>query len=520
MTPDLEGKPEDDVEVVQALKKMKYAMQRLRIANSVLKNRFADFWTQREELMASTLRRYVLMEKKRLESMLSACNQCLEQIPTDGVIDEHYRSKTGDVTFVKTASLDGKSRLPTPKPKRREDVTVLSSSTQGSIDKGRVPTPAHQLEKKIQTLVEMGFTRNSSGKALREAKGDTSQAVALLLAGNKAMKMMTGRKRTSTSPVKRRAVSSASSTTTTTTTTTTESEIPSKSMPSPPKRTVRPVIGKSDAKEIAHQAMIAARKRKERSKRDLLSHNDEDENNDGFKNQALFQFLKQLTSPQGTKGGRRCSTYSKVKGALIDEFGESAFKEDKIKVQEYLRTGGKGPAPSLPPDSSVSTKTSSGENYVVETSKNTRIGLICRSDGTVMWKRNADSSLPRLYDRLVSINDDKIKYEGQEGEVCADLDTPIALKFSKRSSSFSCSLPFVLVECVAYIRTHGMAVDGIFRKNGNLGQCSALRDAFVKYVICLLKHRSLSLSLSFISEHTHTYTSGMNKKKVRYPTWK
>ena len=194
---------------------MKYAMSRLRVADTVLKNRLSDFWMQREELMGSALRGFVLMKKKRLEKMLQACNRCLEQIPTDGMIDEHYRSTRQDVTFVKTASLNAKDRLPTPKPRKgSKDVKIPPpgiTKQNSARDKARAPTPAHQLEKKILILEEMGFSRNSSAKALRESKGDTEQAVALLVAGNKAMKMMTGRKRTSTQPVpKSGSVSTAS----------------------------------------------------------------------------------------------------------------------------------------------------------------------------------------------------------------------------------------------------------------------------------------------------------------------
>ena len=227
--------------------------------------------------------------------------------------------------------------------------------------------------------------------------------------------------------------------------------------------------------------MKAVKERKTRSQMNLLDGVEKDvetkKSSNEFKNQELFQYLKELTSSsRSRKGGRRCSTYSKVKDALIEKFGESTFKADKTQVQEYLRTGGKGPAPSLPPTK----EEEEVESYVVETTDSKRIGLICRADGRVMWKRDKDSNLPKLSDRLLSIN--KIKYQGQEGQICEDVDTPISLRFSKTSSSSSsCTLPFVLVECVAYIRSHGMKVDGIFRKNGNLGQASALRDAFLNY---------------------------------------
>ena len=66
-----------------------------------------------------------------------------------------------------------------------------------------------------------------------------------------------------------------------------------------------------------------------------------------FKNQELFQYLKELTS-SSRKGGRRCSTYAKVKDALIEKFGESVFKADKSR-SGVSSNRGKGPAPSLPP---------------------------------------------------------------------------------------------------------------------------------------------------------------------------
>ena len=255
--------------------------------------------------------------------------------------------------------------------------------------------------------------------------------------------------------------------------------------------------------ELAREAMKAAKERKARSQMNLLDgveEDDETKSSNEFKNQELFQYLKELTS-SSRKGGRRCSTYAKVKDALIEKFGESVFKADKSQVQEYLRTGGKGPAPSLPP-----TKEEEVESYVVETTDSKRIGLICRADGRVMWKRNKDSNLPKLNDRLLSIN--KIKYQGQEGQICEDLDAPISLRFSKTSSSSSCTLPFVLVECVAYIRSHGMKVDGIFRKNGNLGQASALRDAFLKYESEKSQTPDLELMLGMSNDgHVRTVAS-------------
>ena len=203
--------------------------------------------------------------------------------------------------------------------------------------------------------------------------------------------------------------------------------------------------------ELAREAMKAAKERKARSQMNLLDGLEEDgetkSSSNEFKNQELFQYLKELTS-SSKKGGRRCSTYAKVKDALIEKFGESVFKADKSQVQEYLRTGGKGPAPSLPPTTTGTStkeeeKDENDESYVVETSESKRIGLICRADGRVIWKRNVDSNLPRLHDRLVSIN--KIKYQGQEGDMCTDLDTPISLRFLKSvdSSSSSITLPFV-----------------------------------------------------------------------------
>ena len=64
------------------------------------------------------------------------------------------------------------------------------------------------------------------------------------------------------------------------------------------------------------------------------------------------------------------------------------------------------------------------------------------------------------------------------------------------------------MECVAYIRSHGMKVDGIFRKNGNLGQASALRDAFLKYESEKSKTPDLELMLGISNDgHVRTVAS-------------
>ena len=156
--------------------------------------------------------RFCPREEETFGEMLQM-QSCLEQFHRR--YDRRTLSITLDVTFVKTASLNAKDRLPTPKPRKgSKDVKIPPpgiTKQKSARDKARAPTPAHQLEKKILILEEMGFSRNSSAKALRESKGDTEQAVALLVAGNKAMKMMTGRKRTSTQPVpKSGSVSTAS----------------------------------------------------------------------------------------------------------------------------------------------------------------------------------------------------------------------------------------------------------------------------------------------------------------------
>ena len=248
---------------------------------------------------------------------------------------------------------------------------------------------------------------------MRESKGDTEQAVALLVAGNKAMKMMTGRKRTSTQPVPKSVVCPRHLRIVTRVLRPTPVRIVIKEyhlihspnqLPkqTPPKRKVAS-LHRPNAMELAREAMKAAKERKARSQMNLLDGLEEDgetkSSSNEFKNQELFQYLKELTS-SSRKGGRRCSTYAKVKDALIEKFGESVFKADKSQVQEYLRTGGKGPAPSLPPTKEEEEEV---ESYTIETSDSKRIGLICRADGRVMWKRNKDSNLPKLND-LFSIN--------------------------------------------------------------------------------------------------------------------
>ena len=91
--------------------------------------------------------------------------------------------------------------------------------------------------------------------------------------------------------------------------------------------------------ELAREAMKAAKERKARSQMNLLDGLEEDgetkSSSNEFKNQELFQYLKELTS-SSRKGGRRCSTYAKVKDALIEKFGESVFKADKSQVQSIF----------------------------------------------------------------------------------------------------------------------------------------------------------------------------------------
>ena len=108
--------------------------------------------------MGSALRGFVL-RRRNVWRNVAGWNRCLEKFPhtvTTNTID-----RQPDVTFVKTASLNAKDRLPTPKPRKgSKDVKILPpgiTKQNSARDKARAPTPAHQLEKKILILEEMDF---------------------------------------------------------------------------------------------------------------------------------------------------------------------------------------------------------------------------------------------------------------------------------------------------------------------------------------------------------------------------
>lgn len=469
--------PEKDENVVAAHTEMRAAEKKLGVVTQVLKDKLAEQWIEREKLLVFTLRKLAEAETQRCRATIEACDKAVATLSTDGCI-EHFYNPGRYGAFANGTSNAAAKKLPTLVTKVRKQESFAMSKSM--VKKLRVPTPKVQFDQHVEQLIAMGFPKRFSQRALKESKGDMEAAVTLLLANKKVGKMFgitSGRN--SSADMSTSSVSIGVSR-------------PRKISPLPPPpppvrsraRTASSGQGACGSSAAAVVEVDPSALASEAASKVLRKRFASDSDGTSAK---LMRRLSELT-----KGKRRGSTYTKVRDALVEEFGKDAFAANKTQVQEYLRTGGKGAPPSVPASSSASkeaSKTEDDDNNAAVTCvsiDSKRLGVILRSDGIVLWRRASSRPLKNVQrgDRFVRIGETDIS-EGTNVRdvIAAHSERPIQIHVKGTDEAVGADpcpgVAPLVVESVAYIKAHGMKVDGIFRKNGNLGTCTELRKAFL-----------------------------------------
>eukprot|EP00939_MAST-03C_sp_MAST-3C-sp1_P000899 g899.t1 len=489
------GEPEDDADVVAARKRTTDAGKRLQMVNQVVNDKIAAHWIEKEKLLSSTLRNFAIAHAARCQKILNACEQCLGALPSDGCIEQFYNPEKY-----------GSGMLPPLSHVNGDGVSCVEGSS--SFGKPRLATPNPQYQKRVKQLAAMGFSERFCHRAIKEAKGDMESAVTLLLANKKAGKLfgMSRNSVVSTGSDSGRGGAEVGGGV--------------KRILAPPLRkfSSRPPsmrLGQASPGKIAREAASKARERKSSAKSAAEVGDTKEMEEAANANERLYERLKTMC-----KGKRRASTYTKVRDALVEEFGADTFVANKARVQEFLRTGGKGVPPTVPkkllpssepfskpklptPRSKSNDDAGADEDAAEPSSKSSaaddddvrsfsvdtlRIGLVVRDDGVILWRRRTAA-----FGEDVSPGDQLVR-AGEVDVVASDAPFATALRESTdrplkivvrsgKGADFDAAtrgVPLLLVECIAYLRAHGMKVDGIFRKNGNLGMCTELQKSFIE----------------------------------------